>query len=55
MVSSILEVSNDNFDQVEKLCVDEEDDRGMYNLTYDDIVWQFLSEIDNFEKSEMIL
>lgn len=54
MESSILEVSNNNLDQVEKLCVDQEEDRGMQNLTYDDIIWQFLSEMDSDEESEII-
>ncbi len=54
MESSILEVSNNNLDQIEKLCVDQEEDRGVHNLTYDDIIWQFLSEMDSNEESDML-
>ena len=54
MDSSILEVSNNNLDQIEKLCVDQEEDRGVHNLTYDDIIWQFLSEMDSNEESDML-
>jgi hypothetical protein len=35
------------------LYVDQED-RGEQNVTYDDIVWQFISEMDSDEESEMI-
>jgi hypothetical protein len=36
------------------LYVDHEEDRGVQNVTYDDIVWQFISEMDSDEESEMI-
>ena len=52
--SSVLDVSNNNLNQIEKLCVDQEEDRGVHNLTYDDIIWQFLSEMDSNEESEML-
>ena len=51
--SSVLEVSNNNLEKIDQLYVDQED-RGVQNLTYDDIVWQFISEMDSDEESEMI-
>ena len=51
--SSVLEVSNNNLDKIDQLYVDQED-RGVQNVNYDDIVWQFITEMDSDEESEMI-
>ena len=48
--NSAQDFSNNNFAEVTQLYIDQ-DDR-VQNVTYDDIVWQFISEMSSDDEGE---